>query len=93
MNMSKYSTLANSELIPSKMAKLQGFEKHLLWRHTDVIEAFNLEIYNYFKNLHQNTQLAKFELLILKNTKVTRPSMFLIMTSLWLHKSLEFENI
>ena len=23
--------------------------------HTDVIEAFNLEIYNFLKNLHQNT--------------------------------------
>ena len=35
--------------------KLQGLEKYILWRHTDVIEAFNLEIYNFLKNLHQNT--------------------------------------
>ena len=49
MSMSKYPILPNSELIPSKMAKLQGLE------NTDVIEAFNLEIYNFLKNLHQNT--------------------------------------
>ena len=55
MNMSKYTTLPNSEIIPSKMAKLHGLEKYLLWRHTDVIEAFNLEIYNFLENLHQNT--------------------------------------
>ena len=54
MSMSKYSTLPNSEFIPSKMAKLQGLEKYLLLRH-DVIEALNLEIYNFLKNLHQNT--------------------------------------
>ena len=53
--MSKYSSLGNSELLPSKMAKLQGLEKYLLWRHTDVIEALNLEIYNFLKKLHQNT--------------------------------------
>ena len=41
MNMSKYTILPNSELILSKMAKLQGLEKYLLWCHTDVIEAFN----------------------------------------------------
>ena len=33
MNMSKYPTLPNSELIPSKMAKLQGLEKYLLLCH------------------------------------------------------------
>ena len=43
-----------SELLPSKMAKLQSLKKYLLWRHTDVIEALNLEIYNFLKNLHQN---------------------------------------
>ena len=53
--MSKYPILPNSELITSKIAKLQGLEKYILWRHTDVIEAFNLEIYNFLKNLHQNT--------------------------------------
>ena len=52
MNMSKHSTLPNSELIP---AKLQGLEKYLLWHHTDVIEALNLKIYNFIKNLLQNT--------------------------------------
>ena len=81
MNMSKYPTLPNSELIPSKMAKLQGLEKYLLGRHTDVIEALNLEIYNFLKICIEIPQLAKFELFILKNTKVTRPSMCLIMTS------------
>ena len=55
MNMSKYLSVPKSELLPSKMAKLQGLEKYLLWRHTDVIEALNLEIYNFLKNLHQNT--------------------------------------
>ena len=55
MNMSKYPILPNSELISSKMAKWQGLEKYILWRHTDVIEAFSLEIYNFLKNLHQNT--------------------------------------
>ena len=55
MSMSKYPTLPNSELIPSKIAKLQGLEKYILWCHTDVMEAFNLEIYNFLKNLHQNT--------------------------------------
>ena len=55
MSMSKYPILPNSELIPSKMAKLQGLEKYILLRHTDVIEAFNLEIYNFLRNLHQNT--------------------------------------
>ena len=44
MNMSKYPSLPNFELIPSKMAKLQGLEKYLLWRHTDIIEALNLEL-------------------------------------------------
>ena len=55
MSMSKYPNLPNSEVITSKMAKLQGLEKYKLWRHTDVIEAFSLEIYNFLKNLHQNT--------------------------------------
>ena len=53
--MSKYHSLPNFELVPSKMAKLQGFEKYLLGRHTDVIEALNLELYNFLKNVHQNT--------------------------------------
>ena len=44
--MSKYTSLPDSELLPSKMAKLQGLEKYL---------ALNLEIYNFLKNLHQNT--------------------------------------
>ena len=52
MNMSKYPTFPNSELISSKMAKLQGLEKYL---HTDVIEALILEIYNFLKHLHQNS--------------------------------------
>ena len=30
MSMSKYPILPNSELIPSKMAKLQGLEKYIL---------------------------------------------------------------
>ena len=53
--MSKYPSLPNFELIPSKMAKLQGLEKYLLSRHTDVIEALNLELYHFLENLHQNT--------------------------------------
>ena len=62
MSMSKYPILPNSELIPSKMAKLQGLEKYILWHYTDVIEAFSLEIYNF---LHQNTpacQIWTFDL-------------------------------
>ena len=65
MNISKYPILPNSELIPSKVAKLQGLEKYILSRHTDVIEAFNLEIYNFLKNLHRNTpacQIWTFDL-------------------------------
>ena len=65
MSMSKYPILPNSELIPSKMAKLQGLEKYILWCHTDVIEAFNLEIYNFLRNLHENTpacQIWTFDL-------------------------------
>ena len=61
MNMSTYPRLPNFELIPSKMAKLQGLEKY----HTDVIEALNLELYNFSKNLHQNTpscQISTFYL-------------------------------
>ena len=46
--MSKYPSLPNSELLPSKIAKLQGLD-------TDIIEALNLEIYNFLKNVHQNT--------------------------------------
>ena len=71
---SKYPSLPNSEL--------QDLEKYLLLHHNDVIEALNLEIDSFLKNLYQNTQLTKFLLSILKNTKVTRPSMFPIMTSL-----------
>ena len=41
------------------MAKLQGLEKYILQRHTDVIEASNLEIYNFLKNLHQNTPVCQ----------------------------------
>ena len=55
MNMSKYNSLPNFDLIPSKMAKLQDLEKYLVWRHTDVIKALNLESYNFLKNLNQNT--------------------------------------
>ena len=55
MNMSKYPSLPNSELRSSKLAKLQGLEKYLLWRHTDVIEALNWKMYNFLKNLHQNS--------------------------------------
>ena len=44
MNMSKYPSLPTS-----------GLEKYLLWCHTDVIEALNLKLYNFVKNLHQNT--------------------------------------
>ena len=36
------------------MAKFQGLEKYLMGL-TDVIEALNLEIYKFLKNLHQNT--------------------------------------
>ena len=53
--MSKYPRLPNFELIPSKMAKLQGLEKYLLCHHTDVIEDLNLELYKFWKNSHQNT--------------------------------------
>ena len=53
--MPKYASLLNSELLPSKMAKLQGLGKYLLWHHNDAIEALNLEIYSFLKNLHQNT--------------------------------------
>ena len=49
MSLSKYPTLPNFKLIPSKMAKLQGLEKYILLRHTDVIEASKLEIYNFFE--------------------------------------------
>ena len=53
--MSKYPTLPNSELIPSKMAKLQGLKNTCYDVYTDVIEALNCEIYNFLKTLHQNT--------------------------------------
>ena len=59
MSMSKYPILPNFELIPSKMAKLQGLEKYILLRHTDVIEASNLEIYNFLRHLHQNTPVCQ----------------------------------
>ena len=59
MNISKYPRLPNFELIPSKMAKLQGLEKYLLWRHIDVIEALNLELYKFWKNLHQNIRACQ----------------------------------
>ena len=65
MSSSKYPILPNSELIPSKMAKLQGLEIYILWHHTDIIEAFNLEIYNFLRNLHENTpacQIWTFDL-------------------------------
>ena len=55
MNMSKYPSLPNSELLPSKMAKLQDIEKYLLRCHSDVIVTLNLEIYNFLKILHQIT--------------------------------------
>ena len=51
MNMSKYPSLPNFELIPSKMAKLQDPEN----TYYDVIKALNLESYNFLKNLNQNT--------------------------------------
>ena len=82
MNMSKCLRLPNFELIPSKMAKLQCLEKYLLGRHTDVIEALNLELYKFWKTYVKIPQLTKFVLFILKNRKVTRPFMFSIMTSL-----------
>ena len=59
MNMSKYPSLPNFELIPSKIAMLQGFEKYPIGRHTDVIESWNLEFYNFSKNLHQNTPACR----------------------------------
>ena len=52
MNISKYSSLQNAELLTSKMAK------------TDVIEDLNLEIYNVLKNLHQNTPRASMFLIM-----------------------------
>ena len=92
MNMSRYPSLPNFELISSKMAELQGLEKYLLWRHTDVIEALNLEIYNFLKNLHQNTpacQICTFYLEKYKSHKAFHVSHYdVIMTS---YKS-EFEN-
>ena len=62
------------------MAKLQGLEN--TYYDVILIETLNLEIYNFLKNLCQNTKFAKFEFFILKNTKVTRSSIFPIMTSL-----------
>ena len=74
------------------MAKLQGLEKYLLLRHTDVIEALNLEIYNFLKNLHQNTpacQICTFYLEKHQSYKAFDVSHYdVIMTS---YKS-EFEN-
>ena len=43
MSMSKYTTLPNFELLPPKMAKLQGLKN----TYYDVIEVLNLEIYNF----------------------------------------------
>ena len=88
----KYPSLPNSELISSKMAKLQGFEKFLLWHHTDIIEALNLEIYNFLKNLHQNTsacQICTFYLEKSQSYKAFHVSHYdIVMTS---YKP-EFEN-
>ena len=39
MNMSKYPSLPNFELLPSKMPELQGFQKYLLLHHNDIIET------------------------------------------------------
>ena len=67
--MSKYSTLPNSELIPSKMTRLQGLEKYLLWRHIDVIEALNY------------STLPNYELIPSKMAKLQYPEKYL----LWRH--------
>ena len=96
MNMSKYPSLPNSELLPSEMAKLQALEKYLLWRHNDVIEALNLEIYNFLKNLHQNTpayQIFTFYLEKYQSYKASHVSHYdVIMTSYkpWIWKRIAF---
>ena len=85
MNMPKYPSLPNSELISSKMAKLQGLEKYLLWCHNDVIETLNLEMYNFLKNLLQNTpacQICTFYLEKYQSYKALHVSHYeVIMTS------------
>ena len=95
MNMSKYPSLPNSELIPSKMAKLQGLEKYLLWRHTDPIEALNLEIYNFLKNLHQHTpgcQIRTFYLEKYQSYKAFHVSHYDVMQALNLKTNNIFEK-
>ena len=90
---SKYPSLPNSELLASKMAKLHGLGKYLLWHHNDVIEALNLETNSFYEKFTSKyPQHTKYLLSILKNTKATRPSTSSIMTSLWRHTSLEFKN-
>ena len=64
----KYPSLPDSELLSSKLAKLQDLEKYLLSRHTDVIKSLNLEIYNFLKNLHQNTPTCQICTFYLKKT-------------------------
>ena len=81
-SMSKYPSLPNSELLPSKMAKLHFLGKYLLWHHNDVIEALNLELDSFLRNLYRNTPAYQIFTFCLENTKVTRPSMFPSMTSL-----------
>ena len=78
MNMSKYTSLPNSEFLTSKM--VTGPSE--IPNYTDVIEALNLEIYNFLKICIKISQLIKFLFSILKITKVTRLAMFLIMMSL-----------
>ena len=75
-----------------KNSKVTGPWKYLLWRHTDVIEALNLQIYNFLKNLHQNTpasQICTFYLEKYQSYKACHVFHYdVIMTS---YKS-EFEN-
>ena len=92
MNMSKYPSLPNFELISSKMEKLQDLEKYLLWLHTDVIQALNLESYNPLKNLNQNTLACQICTFHLEKYQSSRSFMFPFWTSLWRHTNLEFEN-
>ena len=94
MNMSKYPSLPNSELLPSKMAKLQGLEKYLLWRHTDVIEAMNLEIYNFLKNSHQNTpayQICTFYLEKYQSYKAFHVSHYDVIMTLYVIQALNLK--
>ena len=94
--MSKYPSLPNSELLHSKMTKLQGLEKYLLWSHTDVIEALNLEKYNFLKNLLQNAsayQIFTFYLEKYQSYKALHVSHYdVIMTSYkpWIWKQITF---